>query len=74
MVLLLGGAYWAAEPWLGCVRSLLSFTGIDWFGGCTFGVGVPGAGGAAGHYVSLIGGSVYLGAALWLARTKRTRI
>jgi hypothetical protein len=74
VLLLLGGAYWAALPWLGCVQSLLPFSGGDWFGVCTFGIGTPGAGGAAGRYLNLLASGVYLGAALWVARTKQTRI
>lgn len=74
VVLLLGGAYWAAQPWLGCVQTLLPFSGMDWFGTCTFGVGTPGAGGAAGHYLNLLAGGVYLVAAVWVAFTKRASI
>lgn len=74
VLLLLGGAYAAAQPWLGCVRALLPFSGSDWFLVCTFGFGIPGAGGVAGHYISFLAGVLYLVAALWLARTKRTEI
>jgi len=74
VLLLLGGAYAAAQPWLGCVQALLPFSGSDWFRVCTFGFGTAGAGGVAGHSVSFLAGGLYLGAALWLARTKRTGI
>jgi hypothetical protein len=68
VVLLLGwAAYWAALPWIDCVRQ---FPTAEVLRGCTFGVsGVPG--GPAALVWNLAVGSVYLLAALWVAFRRR---
>jgi hypothetical protein len=65
--LLVWAAYWAALPWIDCVRQ---FPTADVVRGCSFGVSeVPG--GPAALVWNLAVGSVYLLAALWVAFRQR---
>lgn len=74
VLLLLGGAFWAAQPWLACVGKLVSLLGIDpYLRLCTLGVDV-GDFHQSGFYINLLAGVLYLASALWLAFTRRARI
>jgi hypothetical protein len=72
VLLLLGGAYWAALPWLGCeltfARDLLGMTRF-----CTFGTGIAGFQGG-GFLLNLVVGLTYVAAAFWVASTRRLGI
>ena len=72
VLLLLGGAYWAAQPWLDCAGKLLP-TPNDWLRLCTIGSGNPNFQ-VGGFYINLLLGVLYVASALWLAFTRRTRI
>jgi hypothetical protein len=69
VLLLLGGAYWAAQPWLDCAGKLLP-TGADWVRLCTIGTGIPSFQ-VGGFYINLLLGVLYLASAMWLAFTRR---
>jgi hypothetical protein len=69
VLLLLGGAYWAAQPWLDCAGTLLP-TGADWVRLCTIGTGIPSFQ-VGGFYINLLLGVLYLASAMWLAFTRR---
>ena len=83
VALLLGGAFFAALPWLGCVSSIRAgFYAIPnvspMLGICTFGWGVPGPPGfevpgfTGPFWGNLVVGVIYLAAAMYAARTKRS--
>ena len=73
VALLLWGAYWAALPWIDCVRpAFTGVAGIDLLRPCTIGIGIAGFGN--GFYPNLIAGLVYLVTAAWIALTRRTRV
>ena len=64
--LLVWGAYWAALPWIDCVRAFPAVVPIgDPLRFCTFGFGLPGFQGPRGW--NLLGSAVYLVAAIWTA-------
>gem|GEM_PF-2659703 len=56
------------------MRAVAFTFGVEIVRLCTFGVGTPGAGGLSGLYPNLLIGLVYLGAALWMARSRRSSI
>jgi hypothetical protein len=72
VLLLLGGAYLAAEPWLGCT---FPFGLRRWYpemwGLCSFGFGNPAVAydGPGPLWPGLVIGAVYLVAALYVARS-----
>ena len=64
--LLVWGAYWAALPWIDCIRAFPAAVPIgDRLRFCTFGVGLPGFPPPLGW--NLVGSAVYLVAAIWMA-------
>jgi len=64
--LLVCGAYWAALPWIDCIRQ---FPTADMARACTFGVGIPGFPSPMGWNV--LAGAAYLVAALWVVARGR---
>ena len=64
--LLAWGAYWAALPWIDCVRQ---FPTVDVLRACTLGVGIPGFTPPLGWNVMV--GAVCLAAALWVVARRQ---
>lgn len=69
VVLLLGGAYFALQPWLSCASALGGRLTTEMARFCTFGSGI--AGFPEPRWPSLFVAVTYIGAAAWLASTKR---
>ena len=68
--LLVWGAYWAALPWIDCVRAFPAAVPIgEPLRFCTFGVGIPGFPPPLGWNVMV--GAVYVVAALWVVAGRR---
>jgi hypothetical protein len=72
--LLVWGAYWAALPWIDCLRAFPPAVSVsDKLTYCTFGIAayaVPGKG------LNLVAGGIYLAAAAWASSrggTSRSR-
>lgn len=70
MLLLLGGAYFAALPWAGCAFSLGRWV-PDVARICTFGTGNPAFVVPGPYWPNLVIAALYLAAAAWVARTRR---
>ncbi len=66
-LLLIWAAYWAALPWLDCMRSVGQFglrPAIDiGLSACTFGS----TNGPSGHYLNVLVAVIYVAAGCWLA-------
>ena len=66
VLLLVWGAYWAALPWIDCLRAFPAAVPIgDSLRFCTFGFGVPGFPPPLGW--NLLAGLLYVAAAIWAA-------
>src|SRR5207247_9028316 len=71
-VLLAWAAYWAALPWLDCIRAFHAIVPIgEPLRLCTFGFGLPGFQGPLGW--NLLAGVLYVAAAIWAAARRRCR-
>ncbi|TME71107.1 MAG: hypothetical protein E6H89_00430 [Chloroflexi bacterium] len=69
-VLLAWAAYWAALPWLDCIRAFHAIVPIgEPLRLCTFGFGLPGFQGPLGW--NLLAGVLYVAAAIWAAARRR---
>src|SRR5438132_508621 len=69
-VLLAWAAYWAALPWLDCIRAFHAIVPIgEPLRLCTFGFGLPGFQGPLGW--TLLAGVLYVAAASWAAACRR---
>lgn len=71
VLLLIGGAYFALQPWVTCAFGLgwsRSWT-ADLPRLCTFGFGIPSF--PPANWPSLVVTAIYIGAAMWVARTRR---
>lgn len=69
VVLLFGGAYFPLQAWLHCASAVGGRLTSDMARVCTFGTGIPGFGQAM--WPDLVVAAIYVGAAAWVARTKR---
>jgi hypothetical protein len=66
VALLAWGAYWAALPWIDCIRAFPAAVPIgDSLRFCTFGSGLSGFQGPLGW--NLLAGVLYVAAAVWAA-------
>lgn len=66
VLLLLWAAYWAALPWVDCLRAFPAAVSVDdSVRLCTFGVPIPGFGIA--HGWNLLAGALYVAAATWFS-------
>jgi hypothetical protein len=70
-VLLIWAAYWAALPWIDCMRAFAPFgfqNVVDLgLGGCTFGFPYTGPRTPGALYPDLVVAALYLVAGLWVA-------
>jgi hypothetical protein len=74
-VLLVWGAYWAALPWIDCMRSIPGSLDrlFDVLGRpCTFGIPEFGQFAPAGHGLNLLVAAVYLAAAVVMIQRGRS--
>lgn len=69
VLLLLGGAYLALEPWVTCASALGGRLTSEMVRVCTFGSGFPDF--PAPRWPNVVVSLVYLAAAVWVARSKR---
>ncbi len=71
ILLVLGAAYLAAQPWLDCARAVGLRSDFDFFRICTFGFGIPIVDrGHGGMWFRLVMGVVFLAAAISLVRVR----
>lgn len=72
VVLLVWAAYWAALPWIDCMRAFVPFAGLQGavdlgLSGCTFGFLYTGPRTPGALYPDLVVAALYLVAGLWVA-------
>jgi hypothetical protein len=70
VVLLVWAAYWAALPWIDCLRSFPAAVSInESVRFCTFGSAIPGF--VPVHGWNLLAGALYVVAAVWVLVRRR---